>query len=168
MLTILSWAAEISRSYYEKGADGTLILQISPSAVPEQVIRQNIEDGHRSEYFFTLRIQNKSGGFLSMGGEHRELKIRRTGFRDLITGDYILLQNDREIAVIRDWSTFFRHFSAPFSFGTGIQWDALTLVRLRESIIYKKLVPPFNILYLLPGRFIKQGHWEDLSGRGGT
>lgn len=166
LLTVSPRAAEAARSYYEEGEDGILQLQIQPSFVSESLIRHNIEEGHRSELFFTLRIRISRGGFFSMGGEYREIKIRRTGFRDRITGDYILLMNDREIAVFRDWASFFRLFAAPFSYGTGIEWDASTSVRMREALIYKKLVPPFNILYLLPGRYIRQGPWEDLNMRG--
>ncbi len=166
LLTAPLWAADSARSFYEEGADGTLLLQLRPSAIPEKLIRHHIEEGHSSELFFTLRIQVRRGGPFSLGGEHREIKIRRTGFRDRITGDYILMQNSREVAVFRDWSSFFRLFSAPFAYSTSVLWDEDTRVRLREALIYKKLVPPFNILYLLPGRFIRQNSWEDIYRRG--
>ena len=158
-------AADALRSYYEKDTDGTLLLQIHPSSVPESTIRNSIEEGHRSELFFKLRIQVSSGSFFSLRGEHREIQIRKTGFRDLITGDYVLLQNDREIAVFRDWSSFYRLFAAPFPYRTNILWNDNTRVRIRETLIYKKLVPPFNILYLLPEKFIRHESWVEIPRR---
>jgi hypothetical protein len=146
---------------YSTGEDGSLVLYFHPDPIPEALIRSNINNGHQSEIFASFRIQ-MSGSPYSIGGEHLEIHIRKTGFRDKITGDYILLLNGRESAVYRDWDLFFKAFSGILIYPSGIHIpkDSDPILKVREKIIYKKLVPPFSILYLLPGKFIRQGSWE--------
>jgi hypothetical protein len=91
-----------------------------------------------------------SGRLFSMGRNSCEIYIRKTGYRDLITGDYILMLNGREIGVYQNWDLFFEGFSAPFNYPAipKIQEEDDLLIKFRQRIIYKKLVPPFNLLYL--------------------
>ena len=94
---------------------------------------------------------------------------RKTGFRDKITGDYILLLNGREVDVFRDWDRFFDVFSGILVYPSGIlvSEDSNPIIKVREKIIYKKLVPPFSILYLVPGKYIRQGFWKPVPLEGG-
>lgn len=152
-------AEENHRAFYSKGDDGTLVLSFLPDSIPEKLILKNIEEGHKSEIFISYRIQMRDS---RLGSDHLEIHIRRTGFRDKITGDYILLLNGQEVAVFREWNRFYQAFSASLVYPSGIllSLDQESSIRIRERIIYKKLVPPFSILYLIPGKFIRQFPWK--------
>lgn len=158
---------ESGKCEYSVSEDGTLVLSFSPAAIPEKKIKNNIEQGHKSEIFITYRIQQNTGSFILMGAESQELNIRRTGFRDQITGDYVLMLNGRERAVYRDWSRFFRDFSSPLLYPSRIDFieNRKTIVKVRSRIIYKKLVPPFSILYLIPGKFMHRHPWQNAEKR---
>ena len=156
-------SAERNPNRYAIAEDGTLILMSQPGAVPEKIIRSNVDKGYKSEIYTSFRIQ-MSGGPLSISGEHLEIHIRKTGFQDQITGDYILLLNDREIGVFRKWNDFFRAFSAELIYPSGVFVDdgIFPTVKVRVRVIYKKLVPPFSILYLIPGKYVNAGRWRDV------
>jgi len=161
-LTVLS-SEETNSNSYAIADDRTLILMSRPDSIPESYIRNNLEKGYKSEIYTSFRIQ-MSGNPLSISGEHLEIHIRKTGFLDLITGDYILLVNDREAGVYRNWSDFFRAFSAVLIYPSGIfvEDGFSPKIRVRVRVIYKKLVPPFSILYLLPGKYVNAGRWRDV------
>jgi len=156
-------SVERNANRYVIDGDRSLILVSRPESIPEKVIRSNVESGYKSEIYTSFRIQ-MSGSPLSIGGEHLEIHIRKTGFRDRITGDYILLLNDHEIGVFRNWDDFFRAFSSDLVYPSGIlvEKNLLPTVKVRVRVIYKKLVSPFSILYLLPGKFVDTGRWQDV------
>ena len=144
-------------------SDGSLILVSRPENIPEEKIRGYIENGYKSEIYTSFRIQ-MNGGPLSIRGEHLEIHIRKTGFRDQITGDYILLLNEREIGVYRSWDDYFRAFLDVLVYPSGISVEegSFPAVKVRIRVIYKKLVTPFSILYLLPGKYIDSGRWKEI------
>lgn len=143
--------------------DGLLVLISRPERVPEELIQTYLESGYKSEIYTSFRVQ-MSGSSLSIGGEHLEIHIRKTGFRDQITGDYILLLNDREIGVYRSWDDFFRAFSSLLVYPSGlpVKEGFTPSVKVRVRVIYKKLVTPFSLLYLLPGKYIDAGRWKEI------
>lgn len=154
---------ELGSCVYSASEEGTLVLTFTPESIPEIKIQNNIEQGHKSEISITYRIQKNTGSYLLMGGEHQEINIRRTGFRDQITGDYVLMLNEREIAVYRDWSLFIKNFLSPIVYPSRIilNVNQNILVKVRSRVIYKKLVPPFSIMYLIPGKFMHSHPWQN-------
>jgi hypothetical protein len=146
---------------YSIGDEGRLLFYYHPESIPEQLIRNNINNGHQAEIYIKFRIQQR-GSSLFMGADNLEIHVRKTGFRDQITGDYILLLDGREVNVYRDWERFFSDFSGLLTYSSGpiLSKDSIPLIKAREKIIYKKLVPPFSILYLLPGKYVRQGSWN--------
>ncbi|MDC7233380.1 MAG: hypothetical protein PQJ58_09105 [Spirochaetales bacterium] len=146
---------------YSFSEKGNLVLSYSPRSVSEQKIRQNISQGHKSEIYISYRIQQNSGR-LEMGGVHHEINIRRTGFQDLITGDYVLMLDGRESAVFQDWDSFYGAFTSTVVYPSRLVPDSRdTLqVKIKSRIIYKKLVPPFSMLYLIPGKFMHSEVWQ--------
>lgn len=157
------------RCLYSRSDEGTIVLTFYPDSIPEEKIKKSVEQGHKSELYLTCRIQQTSGALHFFGGNYQEVNIRRTGFRDQITGDYVLLLNDREVAVFREWSQFFREFSSPLIYPSRVVMnrDLNIQVRVLFRVISKKLVPPFSILYLLPGKFMHKHPWQiALEGEG--
>ena len=154
--------AESGECRYHISDEGTLILSYTLKDLSEQKIRRSIGQGHQAEVLLTCRVQINTTGLFSVGGDHHEFDVRRTAFRDQITGHYILLLNGREISIHGTWDSLYRAFSEPLIYSSGISVEdqADLSVKVHPRIIYKKLVPPFSLLYLLPGRHMSNLPWE--------
>jgi len=96
--------------------------------------------------------------------ETHEFHIRKTGYRDIITGDFVLKINGRETGTYRDWETFYWSFSVIHNFpvGKSLASGGSPNIRYRVEVVYKKFVAPLNLLYLVPGKYITRGRWIDL------
>ncbi|MDC7241494.1 MAG: hypothetical protein PQJ50_14150 [Spirochaetales bacterium] len=162
VLVLPLFPAEEGGCSYFISEDGTLLLSYTLDDLSESKIRRSVEQGHRAEILLTFRVQLNTYGLFSVGGEHLEFDVRRTAYRDQITNDYVLLLNDREVSVYRTWRELYRAFSSPLDYSSGIdikESDDLT-VKVHPRIIYKKLVPPFSLMYLIPGKHMYNLPWE--------
>jgi len=150
---------------YNLNDDGQPILNLILSGVDEPRIRATVEDGGKSEILLTFRINIDSAGPGIELARSTELRLRRTGFRDIITGDYVLLLNGREAGIYRTWDDFYRGFIClcDYPLGDPLQPGDFAAVRYRMEVVYRKLVAPINLLYfLLPGKFVQRGGWTEI------
>ncbi|OQY32712.1 MAG: hypothetical protein B6241_10290 [Spirochaetaceae bacterium 4572_59] len=119
-------------------------------------MKGNILKGGKSEISVKFRYH--------MLHETHEFHIRKTGYRDIITGDFVLKINGRETGTYRDWETFYWSFSVIHNFpvGKSLASGGSPNIRYRVEVVYKKFVAPLNLLYLVPGKYITRGRWIDL------
>ena len=149
---------------FYSGRENQIFISKRTEALDESRLKDTITNSGKSEISLRFRIsmkQDKPGlSFPKMD----EVLIRKTGFQDLITGDFVLLINGREAGSYRDWDSFYRAFSElkDFPLGFFLLPGEIPEVRCRLEVIYKKFVAPLNLLYLLPGKFISRGQWETI------
>ena len=141
--------------------EGQFTITIIAENLNESRLKGTIERDGRVEIIYTVRTRSVSGNQALPLPRTREIQLRKTGFRDLITGDLVLMVNGRETASFRSWDRFFRDFSFLEAFPLEItRRDAvLSDVQYRVEVVYKKFVAPLNLLYLIPGKYISRGKW---------
>ena len=169
-----AFSSEISdRSGYSFNHENQLFVSIIPGALDETRLKGTIGNGGKSEVSLKFRIRIFQDEDDMSLPQVNEVYITKTGFQDIITGDYILLINGREAGTYGEWEAFFRNFSQmnDFPLGVSVSPGDSTEVRCRMEVVYKKFVTPLNLLYLIPRRYITRGKWQRLSAipyRGGT
>ena len=153
---------DYSSSYVDQ--HGQIFVTIYPSSLNESLLRNNITQGNKSEINlkFRMKVRHMNRNFELP--QTREINITKTGYQDLITRDFILLINGREAGVYREWNDFYRSFSnmekTPLDKLTP--GDVSVEIHYRMEVVYKKFIAPLNILYLIPGRYIKRFEWVEL------
>lgn len=145
-------------------SDGEVVVGVYPEELNESRLKGNILNGGKSEISVKFRFRTVQETLDVSIPETQELHIRKTGFRDIITGDFVLMINGREAGTFRDWESFYRNFSIirDFQMGKTLASGESLEIRYRIEIVYKKFVAPLNLLYLIPGKFITRGKWIDL------
>ncbi len=155
-------AGDYSSSFVDQ--NGQLFVTIQHSSLNESLLRSNITQGNKSEINLKFRIKVRHFDRNLELPQTREINITKTGYQDLITRDFILLLNGREAGVYREWSNFYRSFStmenAPLD--KLVSGDVSVEIHYRMEVVYKKFIAPLNILYLIPGRYVKRFEWIEL------
>jgi hypothetical protein len=152
------------RSGYTINSDRQLLVSIIPDSLNEFRLKSNILNGGKSEIGLRFRIKIDQNSKDVALPQVNEVRIRKTGYRDIITGDYILQINGREAGTYREWPIFYKHFSEidALPMGIAILSGESPEIRCRMEIVYKKFVAPLNLLYLIPGKYITRGRWETI------
>ena len=144
--------------------NGQIFVTIYPSSLNESLLRNNITQGNKSEINLKFRIKIRHIDRNLELPQTREININKTGYQDLITRDFILLINGREAGVYREWNNFYRSFSTMDNtpLDKVVHGDVSVEIQYRMEVVYKKFIAPLNILYLIPGRYIKRFKWVEL------
>ena len=151
-------------SLYFTNYENQILITLHTDFLDEPRLKETILKSGKSEISLRFRIRMTQGEQGLSLPRIEEIHIRKTGFRDLITGDFVLLINGREAGSFRDWSSFYREFSELNAFPAGQPHLAgeVPEVQYRMEVIYRKFVAPLNLLYLLPGKYISRGMWETI------
>lgn len=155
--------------FYTLDDDLRLLVSLAPPSLEEDRLRRTIlRGGGRAEIIFRFRIKSRLKR-RTLLPRVKEIELRKTGFRDAITGDLVLQDNGREAGTYRSWEAFYRDFSRleEYPLRAGLLPGDRPEVHYRFEIVYKKLVAPLNLLYLIPGRFITRSVWLPLPDREG-
>ncbi len=152
--------------FFRESETGSLLVGMNPVLSGEERIRFCIQGGHCCELHVSFRIRPSSASGILLGREYREIRVCRRAFLDPVSGDYVIQMNGRDSGSYRDWSCFYENFSSLLVFSVDMPFEKGMLVRAKERLIYKKLFPPFNILYLIPGKYVFQTSWFELKSGG--
>ncbi len=141
---------------------GTLFVSINPVLYKPDRIRAYMEEGRCCELYANFRLQIPSGreGFPSL--EFRDVRLCRRAFLDPVSGNYVIEANGRMPEVYEEWLPFLENFSSPMQLSLQNSFEKGMRIWAKERLVYKKLFPPFSILYLIPGKYIFQTPWLEL------
>jgi len=151
-------------SYFFTDPEGQVVICLYPEDLSESRLKGNILKGGKSEISIRFRLRKGFGKYDVSLPRTQEFHIRKTGYRDIITGDFVLMVNGRETGTFRDWKTFYQNFSMinNFPIGRSLVSGESPDIRYQIEVVYKKFVAPLNLLYLIPGKYITKGRWIDL------
>jgi len=165
-LILAGWSILFSEpvewSEYIVNADNQLLVSVVPGNLNESRLKSNILNSGKSEIIMKFRVKIESDDKDVSLPQVNEVNIRKSGYRDIITGDYVLQVNGREAGSFREWDLFYRRFSEmeAFPLDLFLSPGESPTIRYRMEVVYKKFVTPLNLLYLIPGKYITRGRWE--------
>ncbi len=148
-------------AFYTLDSENNISVSVSAINLDSTRLENSVRSGAKVEVIYTFRARMVSDGLNLKTPRTREIQVRSTGFRDIITDDYVLLFNGQEKGSFRTWEPFEKEISHLFDFPLGV----MTLpgetpeIRYRVEVVYKKFVAPLNLLYLLPGKYISRSSW---------
>lgn len=152
------------KSFFFINSEKRVILNLYPEDLNESRLKENILKGGKSEITVNFRFRTVHETLDVSLPETHEFQIRKTGYRDIITRDFVLKVNGREFGTYRNWDAFYRSFSVihDFPVGKSLAIGESPNIRYKIEVVYKKFVAPLNLLYLIPGKYITRGRWIDL------
>ena len=155
-------SAQVSEAgFYSIKSDNSIVVSVAAPQLDAKRLKSSVMDGGKVEILFTFRARMVTDNSDTQVLRTKEILLRSTGFRDLITDDFILLMNGSERGTYRSWEPFENALSRLEKYPLEISAldDDIPDLRYRVEVVYKKFVAPLNLLYLIPGRYISRSRW---------
>ncbi len=147
--------------FFSIGSNNSIAVSVAVPQLDARRLKASVMDGGKVEILYTFRARMVADNTNPQVLRTKEILLRSTGFRDIITDDFILLMNGSERGTYRSWEPFEQALTHLVDFPlevSGLEGEVPD-IRYRVEVVYKKFVAPLNLLYLIPGRYISRSGW---------